>query len=199
LSENLLNWHSLTNLQLSGNLWHCDCEMKWLQQVIFSIIKSTQGSVRIIRCFSPNSLWDSDLATVNIQECREASTSEQYQPMVDKSSHKLDEAFIVYIVTVVFETLVITVVIFSAVICICIQCKKQRQVNASCNASDTSRGTDVSYYEVGKHGNNSTVIKPFHDRQSQQFLRTYDESDTLWDDDSNGQTLIEKSSMRYHL
>ena len=194
-----LNFYSLKTLTLSENIWHCDCEIKWLQQVIFSIINSTQGSVRIIRCFSPNNLWESDLATVNIPQCNVSSTSEQYQPRIDKSTHELDEAFIVYIVTVVFATLVITVVLFSAAIFIFIQCKKQPQDNASCNASDTSRGTDVSYYQVGKHVYASSVINPIKVGPSKYLSNVCDESDILWEDVSNERTLIQKSRMRYPL
>ena len=76
LSEHLLDWSYVKFLQLSENLWHCDCDMKWLQQTIFNIVNNTQTSVRIVKCYSPNHIWDHDIVTADIDECNKSIKSE---------------------------------------------------------------------------------------------------------------------------
>ena len=77
LSEHLLNWSYVKILQLSDNLWHCDCDMKWLQQTIFNIVNNSQTSVRIIKCYSPNHLWDHDIVTAEIGDCNQVKKTEK--------------------------------------------------------------------------------------------------------------------------
>ena len=34
LSENALDWQNIDNLKLSGNPWHCDCDLQWVMPSI---------------------------------------------------------------------------------------------------------------------------------------------------------------------
>ena len=198
LSENLLDWNYVKILQLSENLWHCDCDMKWLQQTIFNIVNNTQASVRIVKCFSPNILWDHDIVTADIQPCESVSESEQAEQKINDMPDEFDEASVVSIVTAVFATLVIVVVVFSALICIFMHCRKRSSNSASSSASDTSRGTDVSYYQVGHHIYTSPVIntKNVQNLPPQYFLRTWEESDILCQEEAYRRTLMSEKVRR---
>merc|ERR1711892_824572 len=191
LSEKLLKWKSVKTFQLSGNLWHCDCELKWLQETIIKVVNDTKASVRIIKCFSPNDLWDHYIVTVYIPDCEMAPTSKQSQSRVDHIPYELNESFIVHIVTVIFATLVLTVVVFGAMMCMVIKWKKKAEENSLSNHSENSRGTDISYYQVGSNDYISAVKRTnsLHILPSQYFIRPSVDNEVLWKDDLSELTL----------
>jgi len=186
LSENLLDWHSVKRLQLSQNVWHCDCDIKWLRGTIFNIINNTElTSIRKIKCFSPKNLFDHDLVTADIPDCRQLITSKQTEPQNDE----LDEAFIVYIATVTFATLTVAVVVFSAFFCFCCRCRRKSQNNALYHASETSRGTDITYYQIESTREPPTITDTSHKHStpSHYVIRPAEE---------NENDLIEKTFMK---
>ena len=201
LSEHLLNWNYLKILQLSENLWHCDCDMKWLQQTIFNIVNNTQTSVRIVKCYSPNHLWEHDLVTAEIDECKKVTNSEKLKTEESELSDT-DEISVIFVLTVVFATLVVSIVISIASICIFLRCRRRSSTRSpSCNTSDTSRDTDVSYYQVGNLIYSSTVInnKNIQNLAPQYLLRTWDETDILYQEDASQGTMVEEHFIRYPL
>merc|ERR1711892_1224097 len=191
LSEKLLKWNSVITFQLSGNLWHCDCELKWLQETIIKVVNDTKASVRIIKCFSPIDLWDHDIVTANVLGCEMVPNSKQSQSRVDHKPYELNESSIVHIVTIIFATLVVTVVVFSALMCVVIKWKKKTEDNSLSNHSETSRGTDISYYQVGSNDYISTVKRTnsLHILPSQYFIRPSVDNEVLWKDDLSELTL----------
>lgn len=195
LSEHLLDWSYVKILQLSENLWHCDCDMKWLQETIYNIMNNTATSVRIIKCFSPNHLWDHDIVTADIEDCQSVTESEKL-----KTEESVpDEISVIFIVTLVIATLIVSIVISSGIICIFVCCRRRSSTrSAACNTSDTSRDTDVSYYQVGHQIYASPVInnKNVQNLSPHYLLRTWDESDILYQDDASQRSMVSEQFSR---
>ena len=112
------------------------------------------------------------------------------------------EISVIYIVTVVFATLVVSIVISSAAICIFLCCRRRSSARpSSCNTSDTSRDTDVTYYQVGHKIYASPVMnnKNVQNLSPQYLLRTWDETDILYQEDASQGTMVEEQFIRYPL
>ena len=61
ISSSLLPWSSLASVDLSGNPWHCDCDISFLKTVILSAVNKSD-TVRVVRCFNPPNLRQVDIA-----------------------------------------------------------------------------------------------------------------------------------------
>lgn len=62
LPDNLVNWASLTEINLSGNFWDCDCQMAWLKGVPNTSVALQQK----IKCYNPRHLRDMNVADVDV-------------------------------------------------------------------------------------------------------------------------------------
>ena len=116
LSVNLLDWSYVENLQLSENMWHCDCDLKWLQRTIFHLVNSTEASVRIVKCFSPNYLWNKDIVTASIEHCEDDPGKEKFQA---------EEKSVIFSITIIFVSLVVFITTSFITTCVIIHCLRK--------------------------------------------------------------------------
>jgi len=65
VSSSLLPWSSLASVDLSGNPWHCDCDISFLKTVILSAVNKSD-TVRVVRCFNPPNLRQRDMAKLDL-------------------------------------------------------------------------------------------------------------------------------------
>ena len=66
VSRDLVPWMSLTSVDLSGNPWHCDCEINFMKDVIIHTVNSSDN-IPIVRCQSPSNIKGKDVALLNIE------------------------------------------------------------------------------------------------------------------------------------
>ena len=117
LSENLTDWTTVKTLQLSENMWHCSCDLIWLQQTIVKLVNSSQASVRIVKCFSPRHLYDHDIVTATIDNCDDVSTSDKYVE---------SEKSVIFNITIVSVSLVVSIASTMITISIFSYCSSRR-------------------------------------------------------------------------
>ena len=65
LSSSLLPWASLASVDLSGNPWHCDCDVSFLKTVILSAVNKSD-TVKVVRCWNPPNLRNVDVAKLEM-------------------------------------------------------------------------------------------------------------------------------------
>ena len=151
LSENLLDWNSLRSLDLSDNMWDCDCNLAWLQNTIKNLVNSSQARVKIVRCFSP--LLGTDIVDVEIRGCEGEDTNQE------TITTELDGAMLVIVATIICSTVVITLIMISAIVCICMKCRNT-QDSESYNTSQYTEETEEYCYTIPTQQEEDYVLLP---------------------------------------
>jgi len=123
VSSQLLTWTSLASLDLSGNPWSCDCDLSFMAEVIRATVNKSEASVKVVRCWSPPSLRDRDVTSLDL-DC-----GLHHSPKTDKSAIKMNNTELVAI-------LCSSGVVLSVILIILIL--KSRKRMASCLSSLSS-------------------------------------------------------------
>ena len=123
VSSQLLDWASLTSLDLSGNPWTCDCDLGFLAEVIRAAVNRSEAGVRRVRCWSPPSLRDEDVTKLDL------SCDLHHSPKTDKSAVKMNNTELVAILC--SSGVVLTVILVIVIL-------KSRKRLTSCLSSLTS-------------------------------------------------------------
>ena len=123
VSSQLLDWASLTSLDLSGNPWTCDCDLGFLSEVIRAAVNRSEAGVRRVRCWSPPSLRDEDVTKL------EMDCDTHHSPKTDKSAVKMNNTELVAILC--SSGVVLTVILVIIIL-------KSRKRLTSCVSSLTS-------------------------------------------------------------
>jgi len=109
LSSSLLPWSSLASVDLSGNPWHCDCDVSFLKTVILSAVNRSD-TVKVVRCWNPPNLRNSDLAKL------EMDCSVVQSPKTDQNSVSINNTEMIAIIcssAVVISVMVVILVLKS--------------------------------------------------------------------------------------
>merc|ERR1711971_632978 len=123
VSSQLLAWTSLASLDLSGNPWSCDCDLSFMAKVIRATVNKSEASVRVVRCWSPPSLRDRDVTSLDL-DC-----GLHHSPKTDKSAIKMNNTELVAILC--SSGVVISVILIILIL-------KSRKRMASCISSLSS-------------------------------------------------------------
>ena len=110
VSSQLLAWTSLASVDLSGNPWSCDCDLGFLREVIRAAVNKSEASVRVVRCWSPPSLRDRDVTSLDL-DC-----DLHQSPKTDKSAVRMNNTELVAILCssgVVLSVILIIVILKS--------------------------------------------------------------------------------------
>ena len=125
LSAGLLPWARLVSLQVAGNPLHCDCSTLFLQEVIYTTVNNTSsrgggGGMRVVRCWTPPSLRDHDLARLRLH-CDVMSSS--------RSAGGAD------ILTLVAVAAVVAVFVTTSVLLVLVRLRRNRRRMATAAAA----------------------------------------------------------------
>ena len=96
-------------------MWDCDCNLAWLQNTIKNLVNSSQARVKIVRCFSP--LLGTDIVDEEIRGCEGEDTNHE------RITTEIDGAMLVIVATIICSTVVTTLIMISAIVCICMKCR----------------------------------------------------------------------------
>merc|ERR1712012_549406 len=130
LSSSMLSWSSLSSLDLSGNVWECNCNLAFLNNVIINAVNVSDSvsSVRVVRCFSPSSVRNQDIPSLSLQ------CDVVHSPKTDKSTVTTGVMNNTEIIAIVSASAVVISVILIVIII------KSRKRLMSCISSKSSVG-----------------------------------------------------------
>ena len=92
ISSSLVQWMSLSSVDLSGNPWHCDCQNSFMKKVIINMVNKSE-SIPVVHCWTPPSLRDSDIALLNM-DCNYSQS-----PKTNKSVETIDNTALFALIT----------------------------------------------------------------------------------------------------
>ena len=127
ISSSLLPWSSLASVDLSGNPWHCDCDISFLKTVILSAVNKSD-TVRVVRCFNPPNLRQVDIAKLDL-DC-----SVVQSPNTDQTTVSMNNTELIAIIC--SSAVVISVVLVILIL-------KSRKRLAGCVQSPWQRSSKV--------------------------------------------------------
>merc|ERR1711971_1168230 len=105
VSSQLLAWTSLASVDLSGNPWSCDCDLGFLREVIRAAVNKSEASVRVVRCWSPPSLRDRDVTSLDL-DC-----DLQHSPSVSGARGHNTEIIVISVSSVAILLLGVTILL----------------------------------------------------------------------------------------
>ena len=109
ISSSLLPWSSLASVDLSGNPWHCDCDISFLKTVILSAVNKSD-TVRVVRCFNPPNVRQSDIAKLDL-DCQAVQS-----PNVDKTLSNLNIVTKIEIVAIICSSIGLMILVITFLI-----------------------------------------------------------------------------------
>merc|ERR1711971_78102 len=105
VSSQLLAWTSLASVDLSGNPWSCDCDLGFLREVIRAAVNKSEASVRVVRCWSPPSLRDRDVTSLDL-DC-----DLHHSPSVSGARGHNTEIIVIIVSSIAILLLVVTLLL----------------------------------------------------------------------------------------
>ena len=139
LSSSMISWSSLTSLDMSANVWDCDCSLAFLKSVIINTVNVSSSHVRLVRCASPPSLRNKDITKITIHNCDQVSSPKTDKSTGVASSGAMNNTELIAIITA--SAVVISVVLIVLVI-------KSRKRLFACISSKSSSKPPVAQGKI---------------------------------------------------